>query len=240
MLEWLSNVHRVCRGIRVAAAGASRELSLGDDGDLQSVHEHKGYLKAAIVNLEAALPSDFPPSRLGDLKRHIAFGDAVDFHDIVMHDLPNIEEKAEEYALRNDHTAPAGFEALLHPVVSEVALAPYKSGDYRYAVFEAVIAVFDLIRDRTGLDLDGDALATQAFSVHNPLLVIADLSTETGRSEQIGMMQMCQGAYKNIRNPKAHTRSHNLNAHTAAQNLTFLSLLARLTSQASQANQHGD
>jgi hypothetical protein len=57
-----------------------------------------------------------------------------------------------------------GWECLLHPVVAESSLAQYRDGHLREAVLNSVMAVFQLIKAKTNLDLDGDALATRVFS----------------------------------------------------------------------------
>ena len=74
------------------------------------------------------------------------------------------------------------FEELLHPIVAGAAGAQYRNGHYRDAVLNAIVAVFDLLRARTGLDLDGAELANRAFSEQQPYVVVADLQTESGRN----------------------------------------------------------
>ena len=44
----------------------------------------------------------------------------------------------------------------------------------------------------------------KAFSVNNPVVVLDDLSTESGRNVQQGYMQIFAGSMIGIRNPKAH------------------------------------
>lgn len=125
------------------------------------------------------------------------------------------------------------FEHLLHETIREHAYEQFRIGHYRDAVFNSIVAVFDLLRDRTGLQLDGAALATQAFSVAKPHIVVGDISTENGRNEQVGFMMMLQGAYSAVRNPKAHTLRQETPSVVAAQYLVFASLLARRISEAS-------
>ena len=43
-----------------------------------------------------------------------------------------------------------------------------------------------------------------AFSPNKPLIVLADLSTQTGKDMQRGYMDLFAGAMAAIRNPKAH------------------------------------
>src|ERR1041385_456469 len=54
-----------------------------------------------------------------------------------------------------------GFEDLLHPVVRKNAYQLYRDGHLREAVLNSMVAVFDLVRARTGLTEDGDRLIGQ-------------------------------------------------------------------------------
>ncbi len=126
------------------------------------------------------------------------------------------------------------FEELLHPVVRDNALRLFLDGHLREAVLNSVVAVFDFIRHRTGISEDGEALISRALSLKNPLLILSDVSSESGQNDQIGFMQIFKGAYQGIRNPKAHSLTHDLTAHKAAQYLVFASLLARRIEEATQ------
>lgn len=121
---------------------------------------------------------------------------------------------------------------MLHPVVGRHALKHFLDGHYRDAVLNSIIAVFDLIRERTGLKSDGEKLITRAFSEKDPYLILSNLDSETGRNDQIGFMDIYRGAFKGIRNPKAHTLSHDLDPLKAAQYLVLASLLARRVDEA--------
>jgi uncharacterized protein (TIGR02391 family) len=146
--------------------------------------------------------------------------------------LPMESYSAENRAEPDGHAPGPGWESLLHPTIRASALAQYRDGHWRDAVLNAFIAVFDLVRSRTGLDLDGDRLATRVFSADKPLLVVADLSTESGRDDQVGFMMVMQGVFRGIRNPKAHSLQHDLNALKSAQYLVMASLLARRVGEA--------
>lgn len=119
------------------------------------------------------------------------------------------------------------LKELLEPAVEQAAYRHYQAGHYREAVLNAVMAVFDQLREKSGLDLDGARLVTQALSVDNPLLKLADTESQSGRNIQAGFIDMLKGAYTGIRNPKAHRLETDLNAISAAQYLVFASLLAR-------------
>ena len=137
-----------------------------------------------------------------------------------------------EAALNGSNNNIEDIQFLLHPTIIEHALPLYNNGHFRDAVFDSIVAVFDLIRKRTGLKGDGDALAGKAFSLHDPYLVLDELATPSGKDDQKGFIQILAGAYQGIRNPKAHTLTHDLTQLKAAQYLVFASLLARRVDEA--------
>jgi len=53
---------------------------------------------------------------------------------------------------------------------------------------------------------DGEKLAGRAFNPKEPLIVVGDLATETGRNRQRGVMLIAQGIFAGVRNPLAHQR----------------------------------
>ena len=155
--------------------------------------------------------------------------------------MPDIQEKMDTYTIRSVAAArPTGFDELLHPLVREAAIWHYHAGDFRNAVLDAVIAVFDKIRERTGIDQDGDRLINQAMSLHEPVLVLSELETESGRSDQIGFMGIYKGFYRGVRNPKAHSLVHDLNANKAGQYLVLASLLMRRVVEARLITRQGE
>jgi uncharacterized protein (TIGR02391 family) len=132
------------------------------------------------------------------------------------------------------HQVPnVGLEHLLHPVIVEKCLELYLRGHLREAVLNSVVAVFDLIRERTGSEADGDRLIGSTMSIESPKLVLSEIDSESGRNDQKGFMQIFKGAYQGIRNPKSHTLAHDLDELKAGQYLVFASLLARRIEQAS-------
>lgn len=101
-----------------------------------------------------------------------------------------------------------GAWSLLHPSVRNVALERFRSGHFADAVESALkelaLAVRHLVQQRGGNELDGTALMQTAFSPKNPVIVLADLSTQSGRDMQRGYMDMFSGVMSAVRNPKAH------------------------------------
>ncbi|MCW8922522.1 MAG: TIGR02391 family protein [Gammaproteobacteria bacterium] len=125
------------------------------------------------------------------------------------------------------------FAELLHPWIMEHAFEQYRNGHLRDSVLNAYIALGDLIREKTGIQQDGSALATKAFSLKDPKLIFSDIVSDSGKNDQIGFMQIIQGSFTGIRNPKAHSIRHDLTEQKAAQYLVLASLLARRISEAS-------
>lgn len=130
---------------------------------------------------------------------------------------------------------PTGFDDLLHPAIRAATIKHFQNGDYRNASLDAVVALFYLLRAKTCLDMDGDALCNQAFSPHAPILVLSDLETESGKNDQRGFMDMFKGFYRGVRNPKAHSLLHKLDATKSAQHLVLASMLACRVDEATLA-----
>lgn len=124
------------------------------------------------------------------------------------------------------------IDSLLHPEIKKHALGQFIDGHLRNAVLDSVIAIFDLIRQRTGLEEDGDALVGKVFSLTDPYLILSEIKTDSGQNDQKGFMQIFKGVYQGIRNPKAHSLTHDLTKEKAAQYLVLSSLLARRVEEA--------
>lgn len=152
---------------------------------------------------------------LGRLKKYII--ENPNFRDNKKHEIKGQDDKVKKI----------GFENLLHPIIYKNAYQLFQNGDYRNAVLNSIIAVFDQIREKTGLEDDGEKLSGKVFSLTNPYLIFSNLDTESGKNDQKGFLQIFQGAYTGIRNPKAHTLEHDLTKEKAAQYMIFASLLAR-------------
>lgn len=231
MLNWFLDVNTLLREIRRKAADAKTALEAEDKAGAKRIND---YLKTDYQTLRRRWTEQgFPVEDLGNLGRHVSFGAQQDYEDILERDLAGAEAAAERRAREGSKEAPrVGFEDMLHPVVYQHAFHHYLNGHYRDAVLNAMVAVFDLLRSRTKLDLDGSALATQALSLDKPLLILSELTSESGRNDQKGFMQILSGAFIGVRNPKAHSLEHDLNARVAAEYLVFASLLARRVHEA--------
>src|ERR1700687_5175437 len=169
---------------------------------------------------EAAPP--LRPSR--ETRVRTLFNEKKDYIDFLLLDLPPIREAARNILLKSLAPKPFfGFTELLHPIIADKALPLYSAGHLREAVANAITIVFDMIRARTGLDLDGHHLVGQAFSLQQPKLIFSTLETESGQNDQKGFIKILEGAYQGIRNPKAHSLIHDLDDRQAAEYLVFAS-----------------
>lgn len=121
-----------------------------------------------------------------------------------------------------------GIWTLLHPKVVNLAKSRFSAGHYADAV-ESVFKelntqVKKLYRDATSEELDGVSLMRKAFSPAKPVIVLDDLTTETGRNIQQGYLDIFAGSMAAIRNPKAHENIQ-ITAERALHHLMLASLL---------------
>ncbi len=85
----------------------------------------------------------------------------------------------------------------------------YASGNYSHAIKDAMAFVTEILRDKSGLDDDGDKLVSQALgfsSANPPRIMINKLQTQTEQDMQRGLMFLLKGMYALVRNPRSHER----------------------------------
>lgn len=96
----------------------------------------------------------------------------------------------------------------IHPKIISITRSRFESTHYADAVESALKEinnfVKDIVRRKTSKELDGVGLMRMAFSLNNPIIVLDDLSTESGKNAQQGYMDIFAGSMTGIRNPKAH------------------------------------
>jgi uncharacterized protein (TIGR02391 family) len=122
----------------------------------------------------------------------------------------------------------------LHPVIGEAANRLYLDGHYASAIEDAVKALNNLVRLRSGKLLDGSDLMKTVFSPRNPILGFNDLEDQSDRDEQEGFMMMFAGAVAGLRNPRAHKLIKD-DPEQALEFIAFVSLLAKLLGGAKKA-----
>jgi hypothetical protein len=73
----------------------------------------------------------------------------------------------------------------LHPQIADAASELYQDGHYANAIEDAVKALNDLVRLKSGLAEDGSRLMQRAFGGDDPLLRFNDLADQSDRDEQL-------------------------------------------------------
>jgi uncharacterized protein (TIGR02391 family) len=127
----------------------------------------------------------------------------------------------------------SGYVANLHPYIYEACSRLFFDGHYVQAVEEAAKAIFQYIRNRTGLRGDGADLVNATFSTTHPILAFGDLSDDSVRNQQVGFMEMLRGIAKAVRNPLTHTQGHPEEMQKAFEYLVLASLMCRRIDDAS-------
>lgn len=124
------------------------------------------------------------------------------------------------------------YEGLdLHTEIERAAGQLYRDGHYASAIEDAVKALNDLVRMRSGAALDGTTLMETVFSPNKPVLKFNALADDSDRNEQKGFMMMFSGAVAGLRNPRAHKLIKD-DAEEALEFIAFVSLLAKLVDKA--------
>ena len=198
MIEWYLSVRRLLRDIEQKSRDA---LTQYKQGGKEASAQVNAYLKSDYEKLKTLWAQQFSNGVPSNLGRHIGFGMDADYEDILKADLAEVEAKAEE-ALRASakKQVPLGFENLLHPLIKKHCYQFYCDGNFREAVLNSIVAIFDYIRWRTKLKTDGAVLVDTVFAPNNPNLILSDLDSESGQNDQKGFMQIYKGAFQGIRN----------------------------------------
>ncbi len=117
------------------------------------------------------------------------------------------------------------LEQGLHPQIEQRVRRQFLLGEYEQAVFVAMKAVEVRVRTLAGLghDIIGVTLMTQAFRPDGPL---TDPDAVAG--EQVGTMNLFQGAYAVLRNPAGHRDVDYDDVTEAAEAVATASLLMRI------------
>jgi uncharacterized protein (TIGR02391 family) len=128
------------------------------------------------------------------------------------------------------------YEGLeLHPEIARAATDLYRNGHCANAIEDAVKALNDLVRLRSGENQDGTKLMEYVFAPQDPLLAFNGLADESDRDEQKGYMMMFSGAVAGLRNPRAHKIIED-DPERALEFIAYLSLLAKLLDGATKRN----
>ena len=233
MFDKYISANRLLRAITARCNDALQLSSYDSHGYVEGTIAD--YIKRDVRDLLRVWPPDLDNAIVKKIAERFQ-GSSYDtdtFQELVNDLLPSLEDAVDDYyAARPAADLSSVLLDLLHPVILESSYEQFRSGRYRDAVFNSIVAVFDLIRRRSGVDKDGAQLIGEVFSLDTPKLIFSELDTESGKNDQKGFIQILQGAYLGIRNPKAHSLITDLDQAKAAQYLVFASLLARRISEA--------
>lgn len=120
------------------------------------------------------------------------------------------------------------FWHLLHPFVVELAKTKFEQGHHADAVLACLREGNTILKNhlvnKLGKEYDGADLINVSFSPKNPIITLADLSTEDGRNIQLGYMEIFRGMMIGIRNPKSH-KNYDLEKKKAIHFLFMASFL---------------
>jgi uncharacterized protein (TIGR02391 family) len=120
------------------------------------------------------------------------------------------------------------YEGLdLHPEIARAASELFHNGHYANAIEDAVKALNQLVRLRSGQEADGITLMERVFSPNKPILRFNDMRDQSDHDEQKGFMMMFSGAVAGLRNPRAHRLIQD-DPERALEFIAFVSLLAKL------------
>ncbi len=103
----------------------------------------------------------------------------------------------------------------------------YEAENYKNAILDAMHYLSKLLREKTSIDSDGASLVHQALGGEIPKLKINKLQTESELDEQKGLIQILQGLYTGIRNPRSHEQIADTK-NTADPIIFFIDYLCRI------------
>ena len=236
-VEWLADVSRQCRLItETAALGWIEAVETEERGELTQI---KPVLIAHQSALERLIPDDFPASRRSDLARHIHFCQPGDCRDIVLHDVPDVLAKTEEYArmLPTNKVGEIGdfLEPTFRQRLQTTLAQPHPN--YHGLVLTCCIALGDMFKRKAGTQEDSDGELGRAFRSNGPLLLVTgSLATDQDRNYQRGAQLLFQGARAYFRNTHAHAEVPT-DKELAVHSLMVLSLLSRILGDAQVAGE---
>jgi len=96
---------------------------------------------------------------------------------------------------------------------------------YEDAVKQALLYLTSFVRGKTGLIEDGVSLMSKTFKKDNPAIKINNLSSDTDKNEQQGVMFIGQGIYSAFRNPLNHSIHTKLTEKDCIRQLIIIDMM---------------
>lgn len=203
----------------VADSIASDVLDIyGRDSPEFERHEHP-HIWDGPMYIGGISPQEQSNGRHGGIDRYVAILEGL---------VTRIDERIADAAAHEARGARSAFGALtIHPRILAACTGQFTSGHYRDAILAAGIALVEYVKERSGNNnADGTALMTTVFSARAPVLAFNDLASQTDRDQQVGLMNLFQGAVQALRNPRAHSLSPDT-ADYAVEAISVISFLAK-------------
>lgn len=132
-------------------------------------------------------------------------------------------------SLLNQENLSLFTERGLHPVVHQHARKLFAQGNFFHAVFEAIKAYHNLVREKSHLTSDGHGLMLHAWSPDKGTLKVTPCVSETDKNVQVGIGHLSAGLMSAVRNPTAHEPANQwpISRADALDLLSFISFLLR-------------
>ena len=129
------------------------------------------------------------------------------------------------------------LETLIRPELWDAVKSSYQATNYTHAIRDAMVAITTTLRDKSGLDGDGEELVGKALGFKNdkpPVIKTNPLQTQTEKDIQRGLMQVLQGMYALVRNPRSHEKLDD-SKETADSIILFINYLIGLMGKSQQS-----
>lgn len=103
----------------------------------------------------------------------------------------------------------------------------YNAENYSTAILDSIQFLGDVIREKAGLENDGNQLIGAAFGGENPKIKLNNFTTETEKNFQKGIENVLRGIYSAYRNPRSHTKVEDSESD-AFEIITFINHLLKI------------
>jgi uncharacterized protein (TIGR02391 family) len=137
----------------------------------------------------------------------------------------------------HENSAESLYDQLIHNRrIRKVSRDLFNDGHYASAILEAYKTLNNMVKEKSGLQGDGQDLMARAFNERDPSLLLNGLSTQSEKDEQMGFRFIFMGAMAGIRNPKAHDNVVQRSPMRTLQYLALADLLATRIDEAKERN----
>jgi uncharacterized protein (TIGR02391 family) len=115
----------------------------------------------------------------------------------------------------------------IHSSLPKIVKNLFDNAHYSQATFEAFKFLDKEVKRHSKIQKTGKDLMMKALNETNPVIIISDVSDDTGRSIQEGYKFLFVGGMMAIRNPRGDEHSIEEDVNTCLDHLSFISHLLR-------------